>query len=72
MTDAHSLRILKKFRQYFIEWNLFQTDDDDGRNEQGTVSANLESLRVQRISTRIYVVLLTSRSNRNHFLFLLQ
>jgi hypothetical protein len=60
MTDANSSNIWKRFRQYLIEWNSFKTNDNDDHDKQNTINSNLELLRQQRISTRVYIILLTS------------
>jgi hypothetical protein len=60
MTEANSLNIWKKLRQHLIEWNLFRTDDIDDPDKQNTIDSNSELLKEQRISTRVYIILLTS------------
>ncbi len=46
--------LLKRFHQYLIEWNLFTSDDPDKHNPDPRL------LREQRISTRVYIIFMTS------------
>jgi hypothetical protein len=75
MTEENSSNIPKKrFCQRLIEWNLFKTDDEqqptvenDNHITQSTINANSQSfIQEQRVSTRVYIILLTGWSNRRH------
>ncbi|CAF3814784.1 unnamed protein product [Rotaria magnacalcarata] len=58
--------MLNKFRQSLIEWNLFasedQNDDMNSSPSREITNADAQLLQEQRISTRLYVISLTTTS----------
>ena len=54
------MEFLSKLRRELAEWNLF-ADEDENTNADGNHQLQIDqSMREQRLSTRIYVVLLNS------------
>jgi hypothetical protein len=55
MTETISSSLIKRCRRHLIEWNLFTSDD-----QQDGHDLDPRLLREQRISSRIYVISMTS------------
>jgi hypothetical protein len=55
MTEAKPPNLFQRLHRNLIEWNVFVSED-----QQPTPNPDLGLLREQRISTRVYIISLTS------------